>query len=225
MKAFAALTIFFCTAILAWSESLYQADHAFDGEDPRFKYELFLGRTVFQGYPPNAELSFYVKPSFKAQYGVWMKQTKEGYVVVSTRARRDLYSVTNDWSNLTPLDAVDLAKQVNDAKLIETFRRDLSATTGARVVREWRRLLVESRLGDRPMGADGATAVFRSFFDERGLVSRDAWSPKIGTPARKLWEIGDALCAFARGENENVIEKALALPAKETPEKPVRVDD
>lgn len=225
MKLSAILAIALWLPVVAAGQSLYQAEHTFEQQDARSSYEQFLGRTVFQGYAADADLSFYVMPSFKGQYGAWMTKTKEGYGVVTTRARRDLWSVTDRWDNLTAEHAAALARQVNDAKLIETSRRELDRVAGERVLREWQRLLVESRLGERPMGADGATAVFRSFFGRRGQISRDAWSPKVGTPARKLWEIGDALCAFARGENQELIEKALLLPSKELPEKTGTLDN
>lgn len=225
MKTSVVLCFFLSGALGASAQSLYRADHGFEKENPQLKYDWFLGRTVFQAYPAEAELSFYVMPSFKAQYGVCLRTTRSGYEVVSTRARRDLWSVTENWSQLAAEQIVALAKRVNDAGLIETFRRDVDRATGERVVREWQRLLSESRVGDRPMGLDGATAVFCSFFGEGRRVSRDAWSPKVGTPARKLWEIGDALCAFARGENQELIEKALLLPSKEQPEKTGTLDD
>src|SRR5688572_23240833 len=92
MKIFAAIGAFLGTAILAQSSPFFlQRDLAFHVP------ESFLGKTVFEGYPTSAILSYFVRPWFEAAHGVWLEKTKDGFAVVSTRVRRPLYYVGDEW--------------------------------------------------------------------------------------------------------------------------------
>jgi hypothetical protein len=220
MKIFAAICTVLGTAILAQGSPFFlQRDLAFHLPDS------LLGRTVFEGYPSSPALGYFVRPWFEAAHGVWLEKGMDGFTVFSTRMKRPLYYTGAEWPTFSQQQKDELVEQVKEAKLVESFKRDLGKALGERVVLEWQRTLTESRVGKPGLETDGAAIIFSSFVEGKGGISRDAKSPPPGTPAGKLRAIGEALCAFARNGEVGPIEAALSLPAKESTEKPGSIDD
>lgn len=213
MNAYRLLLALLATSTWSHGASFFEGDHVFGQSE--FQYEYFLSQTVFGGYPNSAApLVFYAMPSFRPEYGVWMSVDKDGYTVVHSRAKKNLWSWAGEnWGKLSELEGK--IRTANKEKLYEFHERTLAKGLGNKVVSVWQQLLLDGKTGEHLPGIDGNTGVFRTFIPDKGRISRDAWSPAIGTPAAKLWAIGDALGVFARTGDQSAIEKALALKSSD----------
>lgn len=179
----------------------------------RDPYYSKLQEVFAHGYRPEVILRIVIAPSSIPEEVAGIRKTADGYqafAVTSESAVWDTYFI------LTARPSGDVLRNLkrrapSDYREIVThvYSAPISLKVVQRLVQIWQEMLLNTRKPtDRSIGLDGTTYRF-DLLSIKGK-SAEVWSPKKGTKALALVQIGIALSKYARHQlNEKELTRTL----------------
>jgi len=198
-------------------------------------YDRAMVASFADAFKADVEASAIVQPSFEPEFAVGVKQDADGYRIFYQEASQQLWQysvlemmkrgeITSADANGKSTTAEDIAKlekslppNPKDVK-INRCEYAIDSDLGAKIVDDWRRMLLGTRYAKRPrMGIDGT---FYHFFAKSGYqgMAGKTWSPDPATATGMLAQLADSmktLCTTKRDLTLREVEKLTgALASK-----------